>query len=94
MTVSNGYNQVSVTQVELENGISSGVNMKVMATGMVPVNEEHEARLERGISMDSWYAMNPIERGLIIAVRRIKIAKSNLQAEAEIKKARQKAKKK
>ena len=53
---------------------------------MVPPYEEHLARLERGIAMKEWYEMHPIERALIVAIRRINIMEKNLQTEAEIEK--------
>ena len=53
---------------------------------MVPVQEEHEARLERNIGLDDWGRMVMMEKALIIANRRIRIAIQNLNNEAEIKK--------
>lgn len=52
--------------------------------GMVPVFEEHSARLERNYRIEEWYAMDPLERAMIVAVRRIDIAAKNHQTEAEI----------
>lgn len=80
-----------MTQVELENGVSSGVQFNTLGPGMVPIAEEHEARLERNISVQQWCEMDSWERALVIAVRRVGIAKQNLQADAEIKRARRDA---
>jgi len=52
---------------------------------MVPLFDEHAARLEYGYSVTDWYAMEPMERALVVAIRRIDNAMKNLQAEAEIK---------
>lgn len=61
---------------------------------MVPLHEEHEARLERGISLTIWSGMEMYEKALLIANRRIRIQIKNLQAEAEIRDAKRKAKRK
>lgn len=78
--------QVPVTQFELEYGVNAGIGLRVLGEDMVPIHEEHEARLERGISVGAWLAMDELERGLIIAVRRTRIAIENLNTEAQIKK--------
>jgi len=52
---------------------------------MVPIFEEHMAREEKKLTMKEWYALEPMERAIIIAVRRISNAAKNHQAEAEIK---------
>jgi len=59
---------------------------------MVPLHEEHTARLERGITLDDWSKMELEEKALVIANRRIRIAVDNLQADAEIKSAKRNAK--
>jgi cell division protein FtsL len=59
---------------------------------MVPLHEEHTARLERGIKLDDWSKMELEEKALVIANRRIRIAVDNLQADAEIKSAKRNAK--
>lgn len=51
---------------------------------MVPIFEEQSTRLERGFSIQSWLELDPIERAMIIAIRRIENSMKNLQAEAEI----------
>lgn len=61
---------------------------------MVPSFEEHIARLERGISVKDWYALEPTERAMVVAVRRLDNAMKNHQAEAEIKHAKRNAKQK
>jgi len=87
-----GYVNKSVTQVELEYGVYSGVKLKSIGEGMVPMFEEHEARLSRGIGLDEWGTMPLFEKALLIAHRRVKIAMENLQTEAEIRQAENKAK--
>lgn len=68
--------------------MSAGVYLRSFGNinGMVPVFEEHEARLERNIGLDDWLKMNVDERALVIATRRVRIALGNLQNEAELKK--------
>jgi hypothetical protein len=81
-------------QAELEFGVSAGVSLKLLGHGLVPIHEEHEARLERGISLAAWSDMDMFEKALLIANRRIRNMISNLQAEAEIRKAKRDAKRK
>lgn len=76
---------VSVSQIDLEHGISAGVRLRSYGNGMVPLYEEHEARLERGIRLSEWSDMAEMEKALIVAARRTRIAIQNLQEEAQIK---------
>lgn len=83
-----------VSRIELEHGVSAGVRLKAYGEGMVPLYEEHEARLERGISLEAWYAMEEMEKALIVASRRIRFMLHNLQEEAQIRQANRKTKRK
>lgn len=58
----------------------------MLGIDLVPIFEEHTARLERGISVSSWLEMSETEKALIIARRRISVQMQNLQTEAEIQK--------
>jgi len=75
---------IPVTEIELEHGVSAGVQLRSPSAGLVPIYEEHETRLERGIDIQTWMEMEETEKALIVAARRIRIALANLQAEAEI----------
>ena len=86
-----GYIDKSVTQVELEYGVYSGVKLRSYGDDMVPMYEEHAARLEAGFRLDEWGTMPLFEKALIVAQRRISIAMQNLQTEAEIRRAKQEA---
>lgn len=77
-----------VTSVELDHAVRSGAELRSLAPGMVPLYEEHTARLEAGLRLNDWQEMDEIEKALIIAARRIRIALENLQAEAQIKAAK------
>lgn len=70
----------------MQHGVSAGINLRSLGAGLVPIFEEHEARVEANKEMDEWYALPPMERAFIVAQRRIRIAMKNLQAEAEIDK--------
>ena len=83
-----GEVQEDITRVEFESGVSAGISWRLLGVGMVPIYEEHLARLERGIGMKEWYNMEPMERAIIIAVRRIDNASKGHQTEAESKKMR------
>lgn len=83
---------IPITHVEVENSVSAGIQLNVYCPGVVPFYEEHESRLERGINLATWAEMDPLEKALVIAMRRSRIAQQNLQADAEIRKAKSNAK--
>lgn len=85
---------VNVTRVELSDTVSAGIRWNAFDNGMVPFFEEHTIRLENHYSVEAWYALPAMERAICIARKRIDIAIQNLQSEAEIKRAKQQAKKK
>jgi len=78
-----GEVEENITKVELGESISAGIKLGAIGEGMVPIFEEHSARLERGYSLEQWYALAPMERAIVIAVRRIDVATKNHQQEAE-----------
>lgn len=83
----------TVTKFELDNAISSGVTWGSLGSDMVPLFEEHSTRMERNYTLDQWYALDPMERAMAVAHRRLDIASKNLQVEAEIRDSKRKAKK-
>lgn len=91
MTKNVGYLWEDIAHVELERSVSAGIKWGTLGTDMVPLFEEHIARMERNITLSQWFTMEPLERALIIATRRIDIAVKNHQTEAEIKNAERKA---
>lgn len=72
--------------------MSAGIRLRSLGIGMVPLYEEHEARLERDIDLAHWERMEADEKAFIVAMRRIRIAIGNLQTEAEIRNAERKRK--
>lgn len=80
--------------MELDHGVSAGVSLRLLGKGLVPIFEEHEARIRAGISLEKWGEMSETEKALIIAVRRADRAMKNLQTEAEIRKMEREAKRK
>lgn len=75
----------------MENGVSAGINMGTLNSELVPPYQEHQARLWKSISMETWYdKMEPMERAFVVAMWRIGVAMKNLQAEAEIRHAKAK----
>lgn len=52
---------------------------------MVPIFEEHSIRVERGYSLEQWYALPPMERALVVAQKRIENAMKAHYSEAEAK---------
>lgn len=59
--------------------------------GLVPIFEEHSARIERNKSIHEWMTLEPMERALIIAIRRIDMATRNIQSDAETKEIKRKS---
>lgn len=60
---------------------------------LVPVYEEHAARIEAGFSITDWTETDETEKALIIAKRRISIQMRNLQTDAEIRQTKRNANK-
>lgn len=83
----------NITRIELDNAVSAGVLWGSLGADMVPLFEEHSARLERDYTLAEWYALDRMERALVVAHRRIDMASRNLQSEAEIRDAKRKSKK-
>jgi hypothetical protein len=92
VTKAAGDVQENITRIELDNGVNAGIYWRNLGEGMVPIFEEHLARLERGLSLGDWWKLESMERALIIAVRRIENAAKNHQTEAEVRAAKRKGK--
>lgn len=75
----------NITRVELDGGVSAGIRWQSLSPELVPIYEEQAARLEKNISLEAWGNMSPVEKAIVIAVRRIDNAAKNLHAEAESK---------
>lgn len=90
MTKNLGEIDVSITKIELNHGISTGIWLGSLFGGIIPVYEEHLARLERGIKLNEWSEMDVDEKAMIVAIRRLNRSMENLQAEAEIAKSEKK----
>lgn len=88
VTIQNGAVKDSVTRAELTHNVSAGIRWGALGADMVPIFEETSVRLERGYSIEIWSNLDPMERALMIAQRRIDIAVKNLQAEAEMRDAK------
>lgn len=88
-----GEVQENVTRVELDNAVSAGISWGQIGAEMVPIFEEQIARVERNYTLEQWAKLPRMEKALIIAIRRVDNASKNLQAEAEIAKAKRDAKK-
>lgn len=89
-----GEVRYSVTKVEVEQRVNAGIEWRSLGDGMVPIFEEHSARLERGFSIEAWYALDPMERAIVIAERRIDNAMKAHYAEAESRQMKRDAKRK
>lgn len=94
VTKSSGQIRESVTRFESEFAVSADITWGALSPDMVPIFEEQVARLERGYTVQAWYDLDPLERAMVVAIRRIDIAQKNLQADEEIRRARRDARKK
>lgn len=72
--------------------MSAGIKLRSLGEGVVPLQEEHEARLERGIGIEAWMNMDVTEKALLIAVRRVRGSILNINTETQIKHAERKMK--
>ena len=79
-----GYVSQSITKIELKHSVHTGISWGCIGEGMVPIFEEWSVRLERGKSLEEWNAIDPLERAVIIAMRRIDIAAKNIHTASEI----------
>lgn len=59
--------------------------MRSILRGLIPVYEEHDARISAGIKLGEWTEMEPMEKALVVAHHRIANAVRNHQADAEIR---------
>lgn len=89
----NGEGSTPVTKVELSHAVYTGTELKALGAGLVPLYEEHTARLESHYSLVEWQSLDVMERALVIAQRRIKISLENIQAEAQIQQAKRNSRK-
>ena len=90
VTIPRGRIHESVTKAELTQTVTTGIRWGALGIGMAPVFEETSARIEKSITLDGWAALDPMEKALIIAQRRIDTAIRNIQSEAEMRKAKRK----
>lgn len=74
----------NVTEIELENGVSSGITVNMYSQDMIPPYYEHLARTQSKISLDRWAEMGRWEKALTIAIMFTSNAVQNQQSEAEI----------
>jgi len=74
--------------------VSAGVRLRSYGVDMVPLYEEHTARLEHKIGLEAWSEMAELDKALIVASRRVRIAIHNLQEEAQIRHSEREAKRK
>lgn len=88
VTITKGTVYESVTKAELTHSVATGIRWGALGTGMVPVFEETSARIEKHLTLGQWAALDPMEKALIIAQRRIDNAIRNIQNEAEMRAAK------
>ena len=70
--------------IPISSGISAGIRIKTLISGLVPVYEEHAARNAEGYNIQEWYALDPFDRAFAVAMFRTKNAIEAHQNEAEI----------
>lgn len=82
-----------VTKVETS-GVSVGIRWGALGADMVPILEETSARLSQRYTVDEWSRLDPMEKALIIAEKRVHNAIQNIQSEAEMRKIKSEHKRK
>jgi len=92
VTIPNGITRDSVTKAQLDGGPATGLQWGALGAGMVPTFEEQAARLDKNMTLEQWGALDPMERALLIAQRRIDAAIRAVQEEAAARQAKRKAK--
>ena len=85
MTVKQDELTRSVTEIELDHGVSAGIGLRSFGNGMISVFEVQNVRVQNKLSLDEWDEIPYMERVILVAVNRINRAMSNLQAEAELR---------
>lgn len=93
VTMPAGEVDADINEVELQYGVSAGINLRISQIGMVPLYEEHAARLQYGHKLSDWNEMDYMEKALVVAMYRTSNSIKNQQSEAEIRAARSKQKK-
>ena len=72
MTKKAGDVDFNITDLSPEKtGAYTGITWRSVGRGIVPIYEEHYVRVLRGLTIDEWYALDPMERALHVAVDRI-----------------------
>ena len=75
----------SVTEVELDHGVSAGIGLRSLSKGMIPIFEEQNVRIDNKMSLVGWDELPYMERVIMVAMYRIKRSMKNLQTEAEMR---------
>ena len=87
MTVKQDELTRSVTEIELDHGVSAGIGLRSFGNGMIPVFEVQNVRVQNKLSLSEWDEIPYMEQVILVAINRINRAISNLQAEAELRNA-------
>lgn len=93
VTAPNGTIRDSVTRVET-NGVSAGIRWGALGVDMVPVFEEATVRIEQRYTIEEWARLDPMEKAIMVAQKRIHNAIQNIQSEAEMRRMKQEQRKK
>lgn len=93
VTAPNGAIRDSVTRVET-NGVSAGIRWGALGVDMVPIFEETTVRIEQRYTTEEWARLDPMEKAIMIAQKRISNAIQNIQSEAEMRRMKQEQRKK
>ena len=92
VTVRVGDRVQNVTEVELDHGVNAGISLNIYGLNLIPVYEEHLARVENRYTMEEWDNLPYLDRVFFVALRRVANAYKNVQSEAEIAEGERKSK--
>jgi len=94
VTKSEGGVNFDVSELEPDKtGAPTGIRWRSLGTGLVPIFEEHLVRKDNDYTIEEWYALDPMERAIDVAVFRTNRAIKAHQASAEAVKMEKEAKK-
>ena len=93
VTAPKGAIRDSVTRVETD-GVSAGIRWGALGVEMVPIFEETTVRIDQRYTTGEWAQLDPMEKAIMVAQKRISNAIQNIQSEAEMRRMKHEQRKK
>ena len=93
VTAPKGAIRDSVTRLETD-GVSAGIRWGALGVEMVPIFEETTVRIDQRYTTGEWAQLDPMEKAIMVAQKRISNAIQNIQSEAEMRRMKHQQRKK